>query len=353
MTQLHSNLDIRQLTDEELVNVMQAFGQPSFRERQVHQWLWQKGVNNFADMTNLSSQLREQLAGAYQFNSIRKDEIQYSKDGTIKTRWKLFDGKMIESVLIPVVEENRYTVCVSSQVGCSLKCAFCATGKLGYSRNLEVHEIFEQFHLVNKQCEETFFHPLTNIVFMGMGEPLLNYKNVIRAIEKITSPAGYGWSPKRITLSTVGIAKLIHKLAEDQVRFNLAISLHAADDEKRNKIMPINESNNLSVLMAALESFYSNTKGMISFEYIAFNGFNDTMKDAQNLTRLCKKFPVKVNIIEYNPVEGVEYLKSTEDRIDAFAKYLTDHNVLATVRRSRGKDIDAACGQLANKSPES
>ncbi len=352
MNQQHSNLDIRQLTDEELVNVMQAFGQPAFRARQVHQWLWQKGVNNFAEMTNLSNTLREQLTGTYQFNSIEQDEVQYSKDGTIKTRWKLFDDKKIESVLIPVVDETRYTVCVSSQVGCSLKCAFCATGKLGYSRNLEAYEIFEQFHLVNQQCESVFFHPLTNIVFMGMGEPLLNYKNVLRAIDKITSPEGYGWSPKRITLSTVGIAKLIHKLAEDDVRFNLALSLHAADDEKRNKIMPINESNNLDVLMTALESFYTRTKGKISFEYIAFNGFNDTMKDAQNLTRLCKRFPVKVNIIEYNPVEGVEYSKSTEDRIDAFARYLTDHNVLATVRRSRGKDIDAACGQLANKSNE-
>jgi 23S rRNA (adenine2503-C2)-methyltransferase len=349
MTDKKTMLDIRQLSDEELANVMEALGQPSFRTKQLHQWLWQKGASGFSEMTNLSTSLREQLSDAYSFNSIVPDAIQNSVDGTIKSRWKLFDGKMIESVLIPVVDENRFTVCVSSQVGCSLNCAFCATGKLGYSRNLEVYEIFEQFHLVNQQCESTFFHPLTNIVFMGMGEPLLNYKNVLKAIEKITSPEGYGWSPRRITLSTVGIAKMIHKLAEDDVKFNLALSLHAADDEKRNKIMPINQSNKLEILMDALEDFYLKTKGKISFEYIAFNGFNDTFKDADNLIRLCKRFPVKVNIIEYNPVEGVEFSKSSDDQIDKFARYLTDHNVLATVRRSRGKDIDAACGQLANK----
>jgi len=353
MTDKKINPDIRQLTEKELQDVMETLGQPAFRAKQVQQWLWQKGVASFPEMTNLSAQLREQLANAFQFHSIDLDAMQHSVDGTIKSRWKLFDGKKIESVLIPVAEDNRYTVCVSSQVGCSLKCAFCATGKLGYSRNLDPHEIFEQFHLVNKQCESTYFHPLTNIVFMGMGEPLLNYKNVLRAIEKITSPKGYGWSPKRITVSTVGIAKMIHKLAEDDVKFNLALSLHAADDEKRNKIMPINESNNLNELMNALEAFYLKTKGKISFEYIAFNGFNDTLKDAENLARLCRRFPVKVNIIEYNPVEGVIYSKSSEEQIDAFARHLTDRNVLATVRRSRGKDIDAACGQLANKSEES
>jgi 23S rRNA (adenine2503-C2)-methyltransferase len=341
--------DIRNLSDSELLNLVQAMGEPKFRAKQIHQWLWEKGVNDFKDMTNLSNTLREKLETSFSFQSITEDVRQFSSDGTIKTRWNLFDGNKIESVLIPVVRDDRYTVCVSSQVGCSLNCAFCATGKLGYTRNLQAFEIYEQFFKVNQQCESEYQHPLTNIVFMGMGEPLLNYKHVLKSIEKICSKDGFGWSPRRVTLSTVGLAKMIHKLADDGVKFNLALSLHAADDEKRNKIMPINESNNLTVVMDSLEYFHLKTPGKISFEYIAFDRFNDSLEDAEKLFQLCKRFPVTINIIEYNPVEGVMLIKSGEDRIDRFAKYLSDKGVMATVRRSRGKDIDAACGQLANK----
>lgn len=341
--------DIRKLSDEELKNLVQALDEPAFRAKQIHQWLWQKGARSFDEMTNLSQAFREKLNEAFEFQNMAEDLRQFSKDGTIKTRYKLFDGNMIESVLIPVVKDDRYTVCVSSQVGCSLNCSFCATGKLGYTRNLHAHEIYDQFFKVNQLCESEYLHPLTNIVFMGMGEPLLNYKNVLRSIEKITSKNGFGWSPRRITVSTVGLAKMIRKLADDEVKFNLALSLHAADDQKRNKIMPINESNNLKVVMDALEYFHLNTKGKISFEYIAFDRFNDSLEDAEKLYQLSKRFPVTINIIEYNPVEGVALIKSGEDRIDHFAKYLSDKGVMATVRRSRGKDIDAACGQLANK----
>lgn len=341
--------DIRNLKDDELANLMQALDEPQFRARQIHQWLWQKGVIDFDEMTNLSQALREKLSTSFEFQSITEDVRQFSSDGTIKTRWNLFDGHKIESVLIPVVKDDRFTVCVSSQVGCSLNCAFCATGKLGYTRNLHAFEIYEQFFKVNQLCESEYLHPLTNIVFMGMGEPLLNYKNVLKSIDKICSKEGYGWSPKRVTVSTVGLAKMIRKLADDQVRFNLALSLHAADDKKRDKIMPINESNNLQEVMDALSYFHQNTPGKISFEYIAFDKFNDSLEDAEKLYQLCKYFPVTVNIIEYNPVEGVMLLKSGEDRIDRFAKYLSDKGIMATVRRSRGKDIDAACGQLANK----
>lgn len=341
--------DIRTLKDEELLNLVSALDEPAFRAKQIQQWLWQKGVNDFKEMTNLSQAFREKLEESFSFLPITEDVRQFSKDGTIKSRWNLHDGHKIESVLIPVVKKDRYTVCVSSQVGCSLNCSFCATGKINYLRNLNAYEIFEQFHKVNQLCESEYLHPLTNIVYMGMGEPLLNYKNVLKSIEKICSKDGYGWSPKRITVSTVGLAKMINKLADDEVKFNLALSLHAADDQKRNKIMPINETNNLETVMAAIKNFHNNSKGKISFEYIAFKNFNDTLEDAENLYQLSKHFPVTINIIEYNPVDGVELVKSTEDRINNFAKYLTDKGIMATVRRSRGKDIDAACGQLANK----
>jgi len=342
-------IDIRSLSSEEMQNQVLAFGEPAFRAKQIEQWLWQKGVNDFDNMSNLSIEFRDKLKESYHFNSIREDLVQHSKDGTIKTRWLLHDDHKIESVLIPVVKDDRFTVCVSSQVGCSLNCSFCATGKINYLRNLKAHEIYEQFFRVNEMSMEKYLHPLTNIVYMGMGEPLLNYKNVLKSIEKITSKDGFGWSPKRITVSTVGIAKMINKLADDEVKFNLALSLHAADDVKRSKIMPINDTNNLEAVMQSLQNFHKNTKGKISFEYIAFNKFNDSIEDAEKLYQISKNFRVTVNIIEYNPVEGVELSKSTESRIDQFAKYLTDKGVMATVRRSRGKDIDAACGQLANK----
>jgi 23S rRNA (adenine2503-C2)-methyltransferase len=216
-------------------------------------------------------------------------------------------------------------------------------------RNLDAAEIYDQVVAVNNQSLQTFDHQLTNVVYMGMGEPLLAYKNVLKSVEYLTSPEGLNMSPKRITVSTAGIAKMIKKLADDEVRFNLALSLHAADDEKRDKIMPINEQNNLAALMDAIEYFYKKTRNRISYEYIAFQNFNDSLEDAANLVKLCKRFPVKVNIIEYNPIDGAPFLKSSEDNIDNFAKYLREKEVMVTVRRSRGKDIDAACGQLANK----
>ncbi len=342
-------IDIRKISQEDIHEWVLSKGGKPFVSKQIYQWLWQKSATSFEEMTNLSKTLREQLSQEFIFNPIKEDKTQKSNDGTIKTRWKLHDGHLIESVLIPVPSDQRYTVCVSSQVGCSLTCSFCATGKMKRVRNLDAAEIYDQVVEVNRQSLETFDHPLTNIVFMGMGEPLLAYNNVLESIEKLTSEKALNISAKRITVSTAGIAKMIKKLADDEVRFNLALSLHAADDEKRNSIMPINETNNLEVLMDALEYFHLNTKNKISYEYIAFNGFNDSIEDAKNLLKLCKRFPVKVNIIEYNPVEGVDFVKSKADRIESFTNFLKKNNVMATLRRSRGKDIDAACGQLANK----
>lgn len=341
--------DIRSFSKEELETLFLQMEEQRFRAKQVHEWLWQKGAQSFDQMTNLSKGLREKLSKSYTINAIQVDKVQRSLDGTIKSRFRLHDQHLIESVLIPVPVDNRYTVCVSSQVGCSLACTFCATGKMKRLRNLDAAEIVDQVVQVNQQAIETFDHPLTNIVYMGMGEPLLAYKNVMKSIERITAEDGLNMSPRRITVSTAGIAKMIRKLGDEEVKFNLALSLHAADDTKRNEIMPINEQNNLEVLMDSIEYFYQKTRSRISYEYITFQDFNDSIEDAKNLVKLCKRFPVRVNIIEYNPIDGAPFLKSTEHRIDDFAKYLRDHDVMVTVRRSRGKDIDAACGQLANK----
>ncbi len=341
--------DIRKLSKDDLALALVEMGEKKFRAKQIHEWLWVKGARSFEQMTNLSKNLRENLKKHFVINAVTIDKVQKSNDGTIKSRFRLHDGHLIESVLIPVVADNRFTVCVSSQVGCSLTCTFCATGRMKRVRNLDAAEIFDQVVLVNEQAMETFGHPLTNIVYMGMGEPLLAYKNVLESIERITSPDGLGMSPRRITVSTAGIAKMIKKLADDEVRFNLALSLHAADDEKRNEIMPINEQNNLAVLLESLVYFYQNTKNKISYEYIAFQNFNDTIEDAANLAKMCRHFPVKINIIEYNPIDGAPFLKSSEQNIDRFAQYLKDRGITVTVRRSRGRDIDAACGQLANK----
>jgi len=349
MTAVGTKIDIRQLSKKELEDDLIGMGEPKFRAKQILEWMWKKGVTDFDAMTNLSKSLREKLLENYFIPTISLDKLQNSSDGTIKSRFKLQDGSLIESVLIPVPEHDRFTVCVSTQVGCSLTCKFCATGQMGRIRNLDAGEIYDQVVAVNQQCLDNYQHPLTNIVYMGMGEPLLTYKNTLESIHWITSPEGLGWSPKRITVSTAGIAKMIRKLADDKVKFNLALSLHAADDAKRDTIMPINEQNSLGVLMDALEYFYKTTGNRISYEYIAFQGFNDNVEDAVNLAKLCKRFPVRVNIIEYNPIDGVSFEKSDENRLDKFAAHLTRLGVTVTVRRSRGKDIDAACGQLANK----
>lgn len=341
--------DIRLLSLAELEEQLLAAGEKKFRAAQIWQWLWQKGARSFEDMTNLSKDLRHFLQLHYELKPIQTDTVQKSSDGTIKTRFKLHDGHFMEAVLIPVPADDRFTVCVSCQVGCSLSCKFCATGQMKRVRNLDPGEIVDQVVEVNKQALENFGHPLTNIVYMGMGEPLLAFDPVMKSIDRITSPDGLGMSPKRITVSTAGIAKMIRKLGDEEVRFNLALSLHAADDEKRNEIMPINEQNNLSVLMDSLEHFYRQTGSKITFEYIALQGLNDGLEDAKKLVALCKRFPVKVNIIEYNPISGVTFEKSKEDDVDRFAAHLAKNGVNVTLRRSRGKDIDAACGQLANK----
>jgi 23S rRNA (adenine2503-C2)-methyltransferase len=340
--------NIRHLSLSELENYFTTIGQPKFRVKQVHEWLWQKHAHSFDDMTNLSKDLRNKLASEFSLPALQVETVQNSEDGTIKSRFKTSDCHMIEGVLIPT--EARKTACVSSQIGCSLSCKFCATGYMERRRNLNYDEIYDQVVLINQQSEAAYQKKLSNIVFMGMGEPLLNYKNVLKAIERISAEDGLGMSPKRITVSTAGVAKQIKQLGDDKVKFKLALSLHAANDKKRNEIMPINESNNISVLIEALNHFYKQTGNEITFEYILFQNFNDSQKDAEELIKIYRQVPADlVNIIEYNPIDAFKFHKPDEDAVDAFMSILEKNRVNARLRRSRGKDIDAACGQLANK----
>jgi 23S rRNA (adenine2503-C2)-methyltransferase len=298
-------------------------------------------------MSNLSLMMRAQLAEDFDIFPISLQTDQKSNDGTIKLAFALHDKSLVEGVLIPA--EDRMTACVSSQVGCSLSCKFCATGYMDRKRNLDPAEIYDQVVEIDKQSKKHFDVPISNIVFMGMGEPLLNYKNLLQSIERITATDGLNMSPKRITVSTAGIAKMIIKLADDQVKFNLALSLHASNDVKRNQIMPINETNTLKVLKEALLYFYQKTGNQITFEYIVFDNFNDRIEDAEELWHFAKSIPSKINIIEYNPIAEAQYQNTTADKLEQFADFLKSKKLIVNIRRSRGKDIDAACGQLANK----
>lgn len=340
--------NIRDLSKEELLKYFEEMGEKKFRAQQVYEWLWTKHARSFADMTNLSKELRQKLGDNFSLPALAVDATQQSEDGTVKSRFRTFDKHMVEGVLIPT--EERKTACVSSQIGCSLSCKFCATGYMERKRNLHFDEIFDQVVLINQQSERVYDKKLTNIVFMGMGEPLLNYRNVMKAIEKITSPEGLGMSARRITVSTAGVAKQIHQLGDDQVKFKLALSLHAANDRKRNEIMPINDTNDIKSLIEALNHFYKQTGNEITFEYILFKNFNDSLKDAEELMKIYRQVPADlVNIIEYNPIENARYTKPDEEVTEEFMNFLEKNRVNARLRRSRGKDIDAACGQLANK----
>lgn len=340
--------DIRKLTLDELKAFFVAHGDKAFRAQQVYEWLWKKSAKDFDQMTNLSLATRELLNSHFLINFIRVDHMQRSVDGTIKNAVVLHDGLVVESVLIP--SEKRITACVSSQVGCSLACKFCATARLKRMRNLNPDEIYDQVVAIQQQCELFFGRPLTNIVFMGMGEPLLNYGNVIAAIEKITSPKGLNMASKRLTVSTVGLAKMIIKMADDRVKFNLAVSLHSALNHIRSSIMPINESNSLEELGNALRYWYQKTKKKVTYEYVVWKGLNDSEQDAQALLRFCKIIPCKVNLIEYNPIDDGQFQQASRQSLDMYMHLLESNGITTRIRKSRGKDIDAACGQLANKS---
>lgn len=298
-------------------------------------------------MTNLSKPLREKLIEKFEIKAVKILTQQKSKDGTIKLAFKLWDDSVIEGVLIPTA--TRMTACVSSQVGCSLSCKFCATGYLERSRNLEAAEIYDQVVLIGQLAIKNYNIPLSNIVFMGMGEPLLNYANVMKGIEHITKPEGLGMSPQRITVSTAGITKMIKRLGDENVKFNLALSLHAANDVRRSSIMPINDTNNLEMLIEALNYFHNKTGTRVTLEYCVINDTNDHEKEALELAQFARKVKCKINLIEYNPIEMASFKASTSEKIEKFAAVLEQQKLIVNIRRSRGKDIDAACGQLANK----
>ena len=340
--------DIRSLTREQLREYFTSKGEKAFRGNQVYEWLWNKGAHSFDDMTNLSKETRAFLDEHFVINHIKVDHMQRSNDGTIKNAVKLHDNLIVESVLIPT--KSRTTACVSSQVGCSLNCKFCATARLKRMRNLNPDEIFDQVVAIDRQSRLYHDRPLSNIVFMGMGEPLMNYKNVVAAIDKITSAdGGLGMSPKRITVSTSGVPKIIKKMADDEVKFNLAVSLHSALDEVRTEIMPFNEQMPLKDLKEALIYWYAKTGKKITYEYVVWDGINDRYQDIEALIDFCLAVPSKVNLIEYNPIDDGMFQQADASAIDRYVSRLEEKGITATVRRSRGKDIDAACGQLANK----
>ncbi len=345
---MQAQQNIRNLSLSDLEQYFLSINDKKFRAKQVYEWLWKRGVRSFDEMSNISKDLRTKLAADFSLPTLHVDATQYSADGTVKSRFKTFDNHFVEGVLIPT--EERKTACVSSQIGCSLSCKFCATGYMERKRNLSFDEIYDEVILLNQQSEKAYKNKLSNIVFMGMGEPLLNYANVLQAINKISSEDGLGMSARRITVSTAGVAKMIKKLGDDKVRFKLALSLHAANDKKRNEIMPINESNNIKSLIEALNYFYKQTGNEITLEYILFRNFNDSIQDADELIKVYRQVPADlINLIEYNPIDKAHFAKPDEATVEAFMNHLEKNRVNVRLRRSRGKDIDAACGQLANK----
>jgi 23S rRNA (adenine2503-C2)-methyltransferase len=340
-------IDIRSLSLADIEAFFHTIDERSFRAKQVYEWLWKKSCRSFDEMTNLSAKTRQKLQQEFTFPVITVEKTFSSVDGTVKSVFLLHDGLKVEGVLIP--SDGRTTACISSQVGCPLGCTFCATAQLGFKRNLSFPEIYDQVAILNKMSEGLFGFSLSNIVYMGMGEPLLNYRNVLLSLEKITALEGLEISPRRITVSSVGIPDMIKKMGDDNVKSHFALSLHAADNEKRNRIIPINKKYPLEDLTDALKYYHLKTKKRFTVEYILFNDFNDSIQDARELALFCKSFPVKINLIEYNSTHQSGFSKSPKVKLIAFKEFLEKKNLVVNTRKSRGEDITAACGQLALK----
>lgn len=340
--------NIREAETTGIAQFLSSIGEKTFRAKQITQWVWQKGAERFDEMSNLPQTTRDRLAEQFTIGSLRADRVSQSPDGTTKTAWKTGDGPVVESILIPG-GNGRFTVCVSSQAGCKLGCKFCATGGMGFKRDLSTGEILDQVFNARREAQNRGAQ-LSNIVFMGMGEPLMNYDNVMRAIGRITDTDGLAMSPSRITLSTAGIPGMIRRLADDGVRFNLAVSLHSARDAVRNRLMPVDKAFPLAELAESLIYFVGKTDIRPTFEYLLLEGINDTLEDAKALAAFCRQFPVKINLIEYNTVEGLPFRRSPERQRDEFLRFLESRNMVVNLRHSKGQEIDAACGQLAGKS---
>lgn len=351
----HKSIDIKSLSRDELEGFAVEHGQPPFRGRQLFRWLYNRNARSFDEMTDLPQDFRAYLNEVAEISSLDLEDRSVSSDGTIKCLFRLRTGREVEAVLIPDLSDDgtpgRMTVCVSSQVGCAMACSFCATGMMGFHQNLTAGEIFDQVAIMDAEARKTYGKGITNVVFMGMGEPLLNYGNVVRSIEMLGHEDGFGLSPRRITISTVGLARRIRQIADDGLRTNLAVSLHAPTDAQRSSIMPVNRAaaTDLTALREALQYYTSRTGNRVTYEYCMFAGVNDSLEDAENLARFAREAPGKVNLIQYNPVEGTEFRRSPEVRVNASMQRLVDRGITVTLRRSRGQDIDAACGQLAAK----
>ncbi|MFC2137051.1 23S rRNA (adenine(2503)-C(2))-methyltransferase RlmN [Bacteroidota bacterium] len=339
--------NIKDISLKILEEFILSVNEKRFRSKQIYNWIWKNKVSSFNEMNNIPNSLKNKLENHFSIQNIEIKNTQVSIDKTAKFAFNLIDNEIVEGVLIPSL--NRTTACISTQVGCPLACKFCASGQIKFKRNLLPSEIIDQVILINDYSLKEYKRKLSNIVVMGMGEPLLNLDNLIKAIEIVTDENALGFSPQRITVSTSGLVKEIRKMTEQTPKFNLAISLHTANNLKRTNLMPVNKSNPLPELINALKYYHSKTNARITFEYLMLNNVNDSIQDAKELAEFCKNFPSKVNIIEYNEIQHEEYQKSSVEKTQEFVNYLESKNLVVNVRRSRGKEIDAACGQLANK----
>jgi 23S rRNA (adenine2503-C2)-methyltransferase len=341
-------IEVKSLLLNELQEEIHKLGEPSYRAGQVADWLYQKRVKSFDEMTDLSRHLRAQLAKQFAFSNINVVRVLGSRDSTRKFLFRLTDGNLIESVLIPASpalyggSSDRRTLCISTQVGCAYGCKFCASGLEGFSRNLRPNEIVDQIIAIETATAEK----IDNIVFMGMGEPLANFSNLMRAIRIINAPWALGIGARHITVSTSGLAPQIRRLADEPLQIRLAISLHAATDEVRNQIMPINRKYNIETLLSACDYYAGRKKQRLTFEYILIAGVNDADDQAYLLVRHARKLSAKVNLIPYNTVEGLPWSRPSRNRQEKFLSILRGHKIAATLRREKGHDIDAACGQL-------
>lgn len=344
-------VDVASLSLEGLTRfVTETLGERPFRAPQLYRWLHQRGVTSFDEMTDLSKALREKLKTQAEIVPLVKDAELRSTDGTIKYRWKTRDGRFIESVYMPT--EDRKTLCVSTQVGCAMACGFCMTGTMGLKRNLTPSEIVAQVHAVNREVRKNenleTYRPLSNLVFMGMGEPLHNFENLKTALSILQSEDGPNFSHRHITVSTVGLVPMIERFGQE-TDVKLAISLNASTDEQRSKTMPVNRKWNIAALLDACRKFPLRQGRRITFEYVLIKGFNDADEDAHRLIELLKGIPVKVNLIPYNENPGLGFHTTGDERAEQFRAILADGHIAAYIRRNRGRDIAGACGQLANQ----
>jgi len=339
--------DLRACSLNEINEFLSLQGEKKFHTQQIYDWIWKNGAKSIDEISNLSIKTRKIFSENFSYNPAKIDSHIKSTDGTLKFSFKLFDDNFVEGVIIP--DKDRVTACISTQVGCALNCGFCATGLNGFIRDLEYAEIFDQIALLNEFSLKTFQKKLSNIVYMGMGEPFINYDNTIKSLKIITDSKLLGFSPQRITVSTSGITEKIKAFADENINANLAVSLHSAIDEKRSFIMPINKKYPLADLKESLMYFYSKTNNRITFEYLILDNFNDSLDDAIALAKYCRSFPVKINIIKYNSVNQTNFKKSNNEKIEKFKNYLESKNMIVMIRKSRGEEIVAACGQLANK----